>query len=148
MKAVLVLCICIAIVNANVEFTSLVRYWNPTTRQHFTDVKAPPNGFGNDNGNYIILKTEQPNTTLQFSCQVPGMQSNYFKNDVAYCKGHTVLGPIGYFYNQPTGDFKTPLYYCHDQKEVINDFFLWEDKGCEGRQNVGMIGYVLKPKLA
>jgi hypothetical protein len=75
------------------------------------------------------------------SSYMPGTANNFISSDPK-CEGQKVLGPLGYFYTSPMGQFTTPLYRCYYFN--MADRFHSLDINCEQRgiTNEGLIGYV------
>ncbi len=90
----------------------------------------------------LILSYPMPNTKLGYLCTTNG-----FNNFVSYdskCEGQKVIGPLGYFYNSPTGQFTTALYRCYSPSS-IHDHMHSTDINFEvpsSWKNEMLIGYV------
>ena len=92
-----------------------------------------------------ILSSYMPGTSLRYTCTANNLNNNNVNNFISSdpkCEGQKVLGPLGYFYTSPMGQFTTPLYRCYYFN--MADRFHSLDRNCEQRgiTNEGLIGYV------
>ena len=104
---------------------------------HWASSSGLPSGY-NIEALFLILNSQQPDSTLYFECT--GNNKNNFVSKDPNCEGQRNLANLGYIYNKPPGEFRTPLYRCYGS----GDHMISTSANCEQRdiKNEGLLGYV------
>ncbi len=122
------------------EGTVLLKRGFDPDQGHWATTGDLPAGF-NLESSVLILSSKMTGSALRYSCTAEIRLNNFISMDPK-CEGQTVLGPLGYFYLYPVGQFTTKLYRCYNFNTA--DHYHSIDKNCEkiGGTNEGLIGYV------
>ena len=117
----------------------LVRYYNPTTGDHWVTTRSAPSGYSLEAILGQIPEASIPGTHPLYDCALGG---NHIASRFTGCEGGTGDGIMGFLWTD-SGPDRIPLYRCFvglGNGEM--DHFLSLDSGCEGATAEGVIGFI------
>ncbi|MFH1437193.1 MAG: DUF5722 domain-containing protein [Pseudomonadota bacterium] len=105
---------------------------------HWVSSRRLPAGYGEESmTGWLLLRNEEPGTTLLFECAVG--EHNMLSFD-PNCEGQQTMGPVGWIWDESASG-RVALHRC-----VIGggrDHFVSTDPGCEGQTFEMLLGYAL-----
>jgi hypothetical protein len=116
---------------------SLVRYYNPSTGQHWASTRGAPSGYQPEVMFGEVSLTPVDGGKPLYECVAAGTSDQFMSNG-ADCDGYTVQAQAGYLYSAPPAGIPTlPVYRCF----VNGDHIISQSAACEGYQPSGLLGY-------